>query len=563
MGALLQPDDENPIGMIVTESDVRHLLRHLRQPHLLAKSRLATDLQNAFGTSTPRGAVTVAVQNAFSADEQSAEKLLLRDIIVQNDIENFVERTSAARGHAISLRSFYRKRTQAVRLLVQYLNAILARDNRVAHLSRRCHVVPDTVDEVTGNDVFCAAATAASYAGKRAESERLLCEAQRRRDGRLSRGDLNVAFEISRTRFFCYRVFGDALAMSESLDTVRAYRPLLTAPQLLELSVMEGELHLYRAEFSVVATILDDAVGEMENLNSDRLRAMILFLRAQLDFTIGDLQGAQVWARAVRRVASQSPELRVRSTALLSRIAGLKGSPWRRFHGKTSGVWATLFLQSIQARHLFLTGRYDEAHHLASRVYLESYELGLVTVSCRSAATLAACYRGVDPGKCAQYAIASLRLLAASSSNTYLARDLFQFGGRLRGESAIAWLDENAYGDLAVIYLALNPESAFAGADDRHNRVARLLRGIMRRVAGLNDPEPSEDSAAMISHSMHGALSNEITHLTDFGEFLKALVPLEGQAVFASSFRSSALAAVRTIMRSRSYSTMRSLSIFA
>ncbi len=523
--------------MTVTNRDVAYALRHLHRPDLLARSPLASKLRSALATSSSRDGVVVAVKNAFATVEPSAEIDLLRDIVMQNAIDDFVPRESAAINHKMSLRSFSRKYARAVKIITDYINTALA------------------------DRAGCALAAFAQF---RSVDDCVACAADA-----VSADGVDELFDIARAGFISNRTLGDTFAMEASLDALHGFQSRLHEQQLMELGIMNAELSLYLGRYSVVSDILDGVFSKLGRSGSRRLWLAALFVNAQLSFTIGSLNEAHSLACAVREASSEETEMHVTSAALLGRIAALTGSAWHSLPHEPATKWEALSLAAVESRLLLLAGHREEAFHSASAVHSQSEQCGFVPLSSWSAATLAAHGLGIDDRGCSEFAIKALRSLAATSSNAVLARDLFQFGMHVSSVPKTVWLAEDAYSDIAAVYLSLKPESVFSSTEELQSHVPHLIRAICRRIEKPGDSAAFDESVELLSACINqttclrGTLWSESLELADFGEFLKVLVPLEQQVAFVRSFRASAAAAMRALARSRSYSKIRACSLYA
>jgi len=482
-------------------------------------------------------AVVVAVKNAFATVEPSAEMGLLRDIIVHNDIERFVPRESAAKDHKMSLRSFSRKYARAVRIVTDYVNTALS-DRAQRALAAFAHFRP--ADDRPAGDPDA-----------------------------LSGEGVAELFDRARSGFISHRRFGDAFAMEASLDVLHGFQWRLHPCQQVESDLMNAELNLYSGRYSAVGDILDSVFVRLGSSGSRRLWLAALFVSAQLSFAIGSLGEAHSLACAVRDASSEQSEMQVMSTALLGRIAALTGSAWDSLSYEPASEWHALSLAAVQSRLLLLAGHREEAFQSALAVHSQSEQCGFLPLSSWSAATLAAHDLAIDHRNCSKYATKALRLLAATSSNAFLARDLFQFGMHLSSVPRTVWLDEDAYTDIAAMYLSLKPDSVFSSTDELQSQVALLLRTICVQIAKPDISAAFDDAIEILSQcinqtkALHGPLWSEAGALADFGEFLKVLVPLEQQVAFARSFHASASAVMRALVRSRSYSKIRACSLYA
>ncbi len=523
--------------MLVTVDDVQYALRNLNCEQRLGDSRIVRYLLRTSKTRTFREAIIATVQGAFQASGDLPESVSLRDLLYKYDIENSVPRLDAAKNLGMSYRNFFRKRSQAIKIVVDYINGMSRGGTNAAirfasHEFRQQRPMP----------------VSSNHAKPLAPPPESGFE----------------PFESFRNRFETARMRGDVFAMEDSLAILYGRRKKLTEHQALESDIIQAELKLYLGQFSQSSILLDSAFERLTCQDSSRLWLFALVVAAQLAFTLGNLGDAESLAETVQNSPHTDESSLVRSTLLLGRISATAGTPWPLGSLSATTDWERLSINAIRARHDCVIGRYEDARTAALETKARALDFGFLPLASYCAATIAGCYRDRDVLRAACVA-ESLRLLAASSCNAFTARDLFQFGSSFAPSSA--WLHESIDTDIAAIYLGITPASAFRASAALRECVSGLIRIILSIAANPDRLPESSQSIEDLTHriaatgQLGGTLSNEHPDLARFGEFLKVVNPLVRQASFSRSFSSAAGHVVRAIARLRSYENIRALSV--
>ncbi len=528
--------------MIVTDVEFQYALRNLHSEHLLSRTRIATHLKRVFATNSLREALIASVESAFAASPSSSETIELRDIVYRNDIEEAVPRSTAAKNHGISSRTFFRKRRRAIRMVVVHINNSLTSGSYAAEAFVRSTICEDGPSRQPNEIPF----------DKR---DRLLYPLQHR--------GIEM-FEACRANFASNRMVGDVFAMGASIAKLNGFRGLLQEQHKMELEIMDAELNIYLRNFSQASQVLDSAFERLPVLQCNRLWLLALLVRAQLAFIAGNLDNAEALARTVQDASTMYREIQLSAAILLGRIAALVGKPWQANTVSPQTEWDELRLRSVQARHDLIGGQFEAAYEAASTTYEQSLQHNFFPLAAQSAAILAGCHNAMSSERRSSATVDALKSLAISSANADLSRDLFQFSHRFA--ASWRWLDERADRDLASIYLSLRPQSAFATCATLRQHVPLLIRTILRRLANPANTTALNVIAEPLVHCVNqvefisGALSNESNELAAFGEFLKVLIPIQRQPTFSRSFRLAAAVVIRALARSRSYYDLRALS---
>src|ERR1700694_5677937 len=107
-----------------TNSEVRHVLKLLRRPHLLERERLAVMLRECIGARDGREAVQTAIETAF--DRKDPTQRALYETIKRVDMDAETTHSAAVHMH-LSPRHFFRYRSEAIAAIAQSIERILRR----------------------------------------------------------------------------------------------------------------------------------------------------------------------------------------------------------------------------------------------------------------------------------------------------------------------------------------------------------------------------------------------------------------------------------------------------
>ena len=524
--------------MTATEEDVQVALRHLHRPDRLEESRLVRYLRKTFTGASFREAFLLSVESAFQGQPQTNKLLELRDIIYKTDVENAVPRARAAASLGMSYRGFFRKRKQAIRIIVDHINAV--RNNGANQA-----------------DWFYAPASL-EISGTREPDN--LADGCSRHDRNM---DVSAAFEAFSAATASGRVTGDLFSLEKGLAALCGRSMYLTAAQRIEALIVEAEIKLYRHKFSQASSKMDAVFERLSTSTFAQLWPLALYVRAQVAFAVGNVADAYGLAKAADDSPHSTHTIREQAMLLQGRIATMTRRPWhpQPEGGKTE--WSDVSIEAVRARASLARGEYDNAVSVAQTARERSLQHGFLPVAAYCEATLAGCYAALVPDKRGASVANSLKLLGATSYNAFVARDLFQFGLSLRPSAA--WLEPSIDDELARIFLTLTPASAFSPVSP--HIIAAFIRTILIRMSDPASAVTGDQAIAELAELIRGAgtssalLSKEHPNLAEFGDFLKVLVPITRQPTFSRSFSAASGYVLRALIRQRSYHNIRALSV--
>ena len=520
---------QRAILTMVTDEDVRDALHVFHDEETFAKCRLGRYVNRLYPSASPRAGFVAIVESAFQEFAAAQPMRRLRDIIFACDLERVVSREVAAKQIGIGLRTLFRKRTEAIRVIAAHFNALISASQSDLPLPMVRGLI---------------------------NADAQPAEAARSKAGDVFAG-VRLAFESSRMR-------GDILGMQTAVAGLNGSRRLLDARAAAELAIMQADLDLCHGRVAAAASRLAPILDALLSLQSSRLTRRAILARARLSFLSGNLSDAENMAQMVGQ-GHVLDEVSSSAAALRGRIALLTGRNWERPAAPPSRAYDRLELQAVESRHLLCSGEYSEAFETSREAHEESLRCGFLPVAAYSAATLAAASRAAHLTTSDHWAGLALQLLAASGGNAQIAKDLFQFP--IGSAHAVRWFDGASCSDLAAIYLTLHSASALDGTQALADSLPLLLRTILMRA--YNDEiadsltealtEQLWNSAGPRDRVVH-AYSAELQQISAFGEFLKVLIPAGQQPAFARRFQSAASVTIRAVTRSIGYRKMRALS---
>lgn len=470
-----------------------------------------------------RDAFISSVSAAF-ARHGDAEAADLRDLIFSSEIDAIQGRVETAKARGIGLRTLYRRRRAALRVICDYLNERLALD--VTHA--------EPLDILRAS---AAAAGAPSY---------------------------NEAFKAHSSAHARHRMAGEIALLEDNVTLAVRLRWTLSPLEAIELKVMQVETAIVKGELSSATTLLRQTYSTLHHHSDRRLAQRAVLAEAQTAFYAGHHEQAARLADELASAASTGDAVWAQINALCGRIAALRGERWMPPSTGHLSEPDAFCLRAIAARHLLLRGSYGEAESESRAVFEFARRSGLLPLAAYAAATLALCYGSFAPDSRDSWAMAALKMLAACASSCEVAYDLFRLGTLA---NSMPWLSNASEKDLADIYLCLQPASHLAAYPAFKPFVEKLVGAIVKQgVAAEHLAESSMDDLvesawdAARTLDSAAAVARELETLTGLGEFLKVVWPLEQVPRYAARFNSTARTTVRAVTRALTHRQIRALS---
>jgi hypothetical protein len=315
------------------------LLRHVRNPRVLAASPLMDAVCRATGERDAVAALQQVVGAALAGEDQSVTRL--RSAIIEVDFERTASNTELARRSGVSRRHFQRWRAQAVTAIARYAREILE------------DLQAETVEPV--RETFA-----------------------RRRGACRQPYDGAWRFKKEREAFFGARDRANVLEMRSIAGSLLRWAENRDARIFARQCIAEANVHLGNA---------DEAIEQLRGLppNASPMVKALLALLQQ------DFEAAEAYAKAA--LAERNDENRYRCLALIAQIRLVQGAPWRpppEAIGLRPHSWEGTAMEVADAYNLAHQGRWRDAESLALTTLSCSGLLGFQGLAARSAAVLAA-----------------------------------------------------------------------------------------------------------------------------------------------------------------------------
>jgi hypothetical protein len=521
----------NAVLTIVSEDDVRDALRCFHDEATFSQCRVGISAQRLYPAASARAAFIAIVEHAFEALPASTEGRRIRDVVFACDLEQALPRETAARHVGVAVRTLFRKRTQAIRIIADHMNAVIA-SSQSPLPPAILRMLDSDVEPVSLNKAVNG--THDLFAGVR------------------------IAFESSRMR-------GDLSGMQRAIRSLTGARNRLNAREAAELNLMQADLAIGYGRVADAASRLTHVFDVLTTLQSSQLTRKALLAKGRLSFLTGNLSDTTRTAALVHH-GNALDEVSAAAVALCGRAALVTGHAWEMPAALPSRAYDRLQLRAVEARHILCRGECTNAYNASLEAHDESMACGFLPLAAYSAATLAAASRAARSSASDHWACQALQLLAACGANTLVACDLFEFP--YAAENAVQWFGGAPCTDLQVIYLTIHGTSELHRTEALADSLPLLLRTILLRAYNHEASELSTEalierlwnSVGCRDRVVH-AYASELQRIIAFGDFLKVLVPRAQQPAFERRFRSAASVTIRAVTRSIGYRKIRALSI--
>jgi hypothetical protein len=292
-----------------TNREIRLLLRLLRRPHALEREPLAIMLREATHADSAHKAVILAVDSAFDSATPSGR--MLKEIIRRCDVD--CETTAAAAaGMNLSVRQFFRYRTDAVEAIAQSVGRSLRQPDDSSRKQLVMAAMVAEFDSRAALDMYVRAAPsptgkiafeiarAAIWAGVDPAPYIAACKGAWRL--------LALATQARRLLSIGSRVESEALVESIRVDLAGSSGPLYDAAAF-EIAELDRRAVRRRG------ALLDEAhlVERMRDLAHDDsgLVALALLAQAESACSFGELESAAVAIADAERIATERRDLYV------------------------------------------------------------------------------------------------------------------------------------------------------------------------------------------------------------------------------------------------------------
>lgn len=509
-----------------TSAEIARMLRDLQRRVRIRPSLLASRVQSALGVPSINAAVETLLDSALR-NVPASDAALLRAIVAHECVPSAATRAQLAAKLRMSERSFYRRRQEALFLLQQEIEALLAPKETPDPMAPILTLIADydpaselntdpRVRAVAGHNAETtrerpSGLSALEYAfrGDLEEVRKSLG------DSSCSRGASDEEFWREEARFISGRCSGAFADMESAAQRMQRLLPALSTEYQIETYLYMSELLMYRGRLVPATHYVNMASGVLQPHRSIRHRLTVLLRTGQIALTRGDNAAAYEAASVVTTAARHHFDLKARGTFVLARASSGRPLPAIDTDSHGSQFYEACFM-SMMSRQYLTRGAYEDAWHMAQAAFQLADARGYGYQAARSAAALHLCLRATAPSERGPWAVEALRRHIQCGNNRYVAVDMFDIG------LPDSPLDEYLIAQLAGLYAELHSNSGVA--DDPH-----LLQAILHHVAVSGDAPTAEltrDFGRVLARVPFAARK---ALLQDMEEFLEAAVALTKQ----------------------------------
>jgi hypothetical protein len=479
------------------EAEVRRMLRHAKNPFLLASNRLAQAISEATGIPNARDAIRQVVETAFgcSFQERRSCELLLESL------DERPRPAAQADAFEVSKRQFHRRRARAVASLAAHVRRILDRpvgrvgagqalaDPLEAMADLVSNIEPAIASEILRLSTRKAPDVPAALAAiLEAQLQELAGDGRAIEPGaRVSMlagttlADTEIRFEREWLNFLRARNAGDAVRMdriSRNLTRVASDR----SPLVLRASLAQAESKLHRGCLDEASQILDETDKRSARDFAVTTLASSTLLRSELALCRADDAAAERLASGAYLVLRGRHYDSFRCQRALSRARLRLEQPWpwpEDADALRETAWDYVALVIERARHLLAAGDLETARSVAIGALETAQARGYRSLCARAAATIGATFLRETRRKREWFARALRHLLVTRDRSS--GYDLFAFEKR-GAYAAVFSRDETLF--VTVLYDALlRTIPHLRPVSDRQREIARGLLAQLARVA--------------------------------------------------------------------------------
>jgi hypothetical protein len=443
-------------AVAVTNAQMRHLLRVLRQPQIAAADPLGAMLCQTLGVETPLQAVRQLVWIAFAQYGRTGVKLA--ELIQKSDIEGRLSQTGVAHELGYSPRQYFRYRSQAVDILTTEAQRLLQNRNVPLHslqaladgatitrpsvaatlyglldyhkneryfLNRLSALVDagECIDDTT--IATCPPALRARALAIAARGWHM--NGEHARAAAALEGLHPLEPDVLLIKALRCRESGKPHDLLRIVDSARAVN--WNTDMQLRLMTLEAEAHMRLGALDRASEVMGVAQRLAIGANNLRELARITLLSAERALLQDEANTAEQLSAGAHFILQDYAQDAALCQITMARVALALGKPWEKppvCQSRLPQAWDRVALDVLETRFLLRDARFDEACERATSILEIAEAQGYIGIAAYASTTIATCF-GIkrDEKQEQQFYIKALRHFL-ETHDRILGADLFQ-----------------------------------------------------------------------------------------------------------------------------------------
>ena len=564
-----------------SQNEIRRLLRNLRRPDELERQRLGELLRKRLGLPSAYDAVLKVLHDAFANEGIVGQRL--HDIVCRYDVLGSQTRETAASELSLSLRQFFRYRSQAVAIIATYIDRLFSDEGADTWnpLSKLAGLLSQSDPKSAINILELPSAEQ--------EPEVALIRLQAGIDagfypnaGSLHRMRGKERLQANAKIAYLYSLSGHPEVADSMLEDIRvaALNSNCASDEQLQFDVLQVEFVRSRSQGNLRAA--DHAATRLRSLNGiDRDQYCLALLRdAEISIHLGDYLRSKQSLKIAQHVAAENRNLALLSLAselqavlcfslgddsqahdlaaaavlavpgrsdiagpasfIAGRAALVLDTAWQPFEGCEKNGWDAASIDAIAARHHLRCGDFSRARDSAQASVDLARAQNYRGVLANSLVTLGVVAQHTSPSGARALFIEAWRI-CAEIEDRVLARDALLAPQMMVVEFGPFKVDDEFLNALLSVFNTKCPNLPFMQSEELMGEFKTLWRDLLAAALGNRKPYAAARATRVIAASLkHKGVSfqqvrtsqRELRPTLSFA--LTALLPLERRKLFAA-----------------------------